>query len=123
MPLFSGMRPFYAYGWQLAPTNCYVLGINVYSSKDLLNWKNEGKALSPINGTEIGPETVVERPKVVYSEPTKTWVVGGQLKHGGATRINPSSRCGSTRTTAHTVFYDKVLQRAPISQVLAKTKR
>jgi hypothetical protein len=52
------------------------LGINVYSSKDLLNWKNEGKALSPINGTEIAPERVVERPKVVYNEPTKTWVVG-----------------------------------------------
>ena len=52
-----------------------ILGINVYSSKDLLNWKNEGKALSPINGTEIAPERVVERPKVVYNEPTKTWVV------------------------------------------------
>lgn len=55
-------------------------GINVYSSKDLLNWKNEGKALSPINGTEIAPERVVERPKVVYNEPTKTWVVSFHLQ-------------------------------------------
>ncbi|KAF8679707.1 Glycosyl hydrolases family 43, partial [Rhizoctonia solani] len=50
-------------------------GITVYSSKDLLNWKNEGIALAPVNGTEIGPEQVVERPKVVYNEPTKTWVM------------------------------------------------
>jgi hypothetical protein len=52
-----------------------ILGITVYSSKDLLSWKNEGIALAPVNGTEIGPEMVVERPKVVYNEPTKTWVV------------------------------------------------
>ncbi|KAG8691270.1 hypothetical protein FRC11_005428, partial [Ceratobasidium sp. 423] len=50
-------------------------GITVYSSKDLLNWKSEGIALAPVNGTEIGPERVVERPKVVYNEPTKTWVM------------------------------------------------
>lgn len=71
-------------------------GINVYSSKDLLNWKNEGKALSPINGTEIGPERVVERPKVVYNPPTKTWVMWfhadnssyGLLRQGVATSPN-----------------------------------
>ncbi|CAE6422307.1 unnamed protein product [Rhizoctonia solani] len=50
-------------------------GITVYSSKDLVNWKNEGIALAPVNGTEIGPQQVVERPKVVYNEPTKTWVM------------------------------------------------
>ncbi|QRV90966.1 glycoside hydrolase family 43 protein [Ceratobasidium sp. AG-Ba] len=71
-------------------------GINVYSSKDLLNWKSEGKALSPISGTEIGPERVVERPKVVYNPPTKTWVMWfhadnssyGLLRQGVATSPN-----------------------------------
>lgn len=49
-------------------------GINVYSSDDLTNWKYEGQALSPLNGTAIAPDLVVERPKVVYNEPTDTWV-------------------------------------------------
>lgn len=53
----------------------YSSGINVYSSSDLLNWKNEGRALSPIVGTDIGPEKVVERPKAVFNEATQLWVL------------------------------------------------
>ncbi|KAF9468664.1 glycosyl hydrolase [Collybia nuda] len=71
-------------------------GLNVYSSSDLLNWKNEGRALSPIPGTDIGPEKVVERPKAVFNEPTQTWVLWfhadnstyGQLRQGVATSPN-----------------------------------
>ncbi|KAG5651857.1 hypothetical protein H0H81_007198 [Sphagnurus paluster] len=71
-------------------------GINVYSSTDLLNWKNEGRALSPIAGTDIGPEKVVERPKAVFNELTQTWVLWfhadnstyGQLRQGVATSPN-----------------------------------
>ncbi|ELU41433.1 importin alpha subunit [Rhizoctonia solani AG-1 IA] len=79
-----------------------TLGITVYSSKDLLNWKNEGIALAPVNGTEIGPEQVVERPKVVYNEPTKTWVMWfhadnssyGLLGQGVATSPNITAIIG-----------------------------
>ncbi|KAF8073530.1 Arabinanase/levansucrase/invertase [Lyophyllum atratum] len=71
-------------------------GINVYSSTDLLNWKNEGRALSPIPGTDIGPDKVVERPKAVFNEPTQGWVLWfhadnstyGQLRQGVATSPN-----------------------------------
>ncbi|KAG6816997.1 hypothetical protein H0H87_000892 [Tephrocybe sp. NHM501043] len=71
-------------------------GINVYSSTDLLNWKNEGRALSPIPGTDIGPDKVVERPKAVFNEPTQTWVLWfhadnstyGELRQGVATSPN-----------------------------------
>lgn len=50
-------------------------GLNVYSSADLLNWDFEGLALEPVNGTDIGPNTVVERPKVVFSEELDKWVL------------------------------------------------
>ncbi|KAL1743672.1 glycosyl hydrolase [Schizophyllum fasciatum] len=50
-------------------------GLNVYSSSDLLNWKNEGRALSPVNGTDIDASRVVERPKVVFSEQTQEWIL------------------------------------------------
>ncbi|THV04295.1 Arabinanase/levansucrase/invertase [Dendrothele bispora CBS 962.96] len=71
-------------------------GINVYSSPDLLNWDFEGKALSSINGTVIGPDTVVERPKAVFNQETQTWVLWfhsdnstyGLLRQGVATSPN-----------------------------------
>ena len=44
-------------------------GVSCYSSKDLLNWKNEGLALKVINDTTsiLNPGCVIERPKVFYS--------------------------------------------------------
>ena len=98
-PLFSGMS-LYFHGCKHLLTIC-IQGITVYSSKDLVNWKNEGIALAPVNGTEIGSEQVVERPKVVYNEPTKTWVVSNLIEW---TQISRPTlfRCGSMRTTART---------------------
>lgn len=49
--------------------------INIYSSPDLATWRRVGHAITPINGTDIGMDAVVERPKVIYNEPTKQWVV------------------------------------------------
>lgn len=71
----------------------------MYSSSDLLNWKNEGLALSPIPGTDISPEKVVERPKAVFNERTQNWVLWfhadnstyGLLKQGIATSPNVTS--------------------------------
>ncbi|KAL1733518.1 glycosyl hydrolase [Schizophyllum commune] len=71
-------------------------GLNVYSSSDLLNWKNEGRALSPVNGTDIDASRVVERPKVVFSEQTQEWILWfhsdnssyGLLQQGIATSPN-----------------------------------
>ncbi|KAF5362835.1 hypothetical protein D9758_007108 [Tetrapyrgos nigripes] len=75
-------------------------GINAYSSSDLLNWDYEGRALSSINGTVIGPDTVVERPKAVFNEETQTWVLWfhsdnstyGLLRQGVATSPNISGK-------------------------------
>jgi hypothetical protein len=45
-------------------------GVSCYSSKDLLNWKNEGLALRVINDTAslLIPGCVIERPKVIYNK-------------------------------------------------------
>jgi beta-xylosidase len=53
-------------------------GISCYSSKDLLRWKNEGVALSPeLNDStsDIYTGNVIERPKVIYNDKTKQYVM------------------------------------------------
>jgi hypothetical protein len=52
-------------------------GVSCYSSKDLLNWKNEGLALKVINDTAslLNPGCVIERPKVVYNKKTGKFVM------------------------------------------------
>jgi hypothetical protein len=66
---------FYWFGEDHRPGGTHFTGIAVYSSKDLYNWKNEGLALSPVAGTPAASDQVGERPKVVWSESTKQWVV------------------------------------------------
>lgn len=52
-------------------------GVGCYSSKDLLNWKNEGLALKVINDTSslLQPGSVIERPKVVFNKKTGKFVM------------------------------------------------
>ncbi|KAF8596528.1 Arabinanase/levansucrase/invertase [Ceratobasidium sp. AG-I] len=66
---------FYWFGEDHRPGGTHFTGIAVYSSKDLYNWKNEGLALSPVAGTPAASDQVGERPKVVWSEETKQWVL------------------------------------------------
>jgi beta-xylosidase len=53
------------------------VGVRVYSSKDLHQWKNEGVALSVTNDTisKLQKGCVVERPKVIYNKKTKKFVM------------------------------------------------
>lgn len=66
---------FYWFGEDHRLNGTHFTGIAVYSSRDLYNWKNEGLALSPVAGTPAASDQVGERPKVVWSEETKQWVV------------------------------------------------
>lgn len=52
-------------------------GIAAYSSTDLLTWKNEGIILGVSNepGNDIERGCIMERPKVVYNEKTKKFVM------------------------------------------------
>ncbi|MBO5881212.1 MAG: family 43 glycosylhydrolase [Paraprevotella sp.] len=53
------------------------VGVEVYSSTDLMNWTDEGVALavSEENGHDIERGCIMERPKVVYNDKTKKFVM------------------------------------------------
>jgi hypothetical protein len=52
-------------------------GVSCYSSRDLLNWKNEGLALKVINdsGSLLNPGCIIERPKVIFNKKTGKFVM------------------------------------------------
>lgn len=60
---------------------CYRVpagGISCYSSNDLVTWKYEGIALAPVGGdstNDIDTSRVIERPKVIYNNKTKKFVM------------------------------------------------
>ncbi len=60
-------------------------GVNVYSSKDLYNWKNEGVALTPVEdaNSDITKGCVMERPKVIYNATTRQFVMWFHLELKG----------------------------------------
>ncbi|WP_345255362.1 glycoside hydrolase family 43 protein [Flaviaesturariibacter amylovorans] len=57
--------------------NLAMDGVSCYSSRDLVNWKNEGMALKMIADTNslLQPGCVLERPKVIYNAQTKKFVM------------------------------------------------
>lgn len=62
------------------------VGVMCYSSKDLYNWKNEGVALPVVlddNNHPITQGCIIERPKVIYNEKTKKFVMYFHLELKG----------------------------------------
>jgi hypothetical protein len=61
------------------------VGISVYSSRDLYRWKNEGIALkvSDDPASDIIEGCVMERPKVLYNEKTRLYVMWFHLELKG----------------------------------------
>jgi hypothetical protein len=63
-----------------------ALGFNVYSSKDLYNWRYEGLALAPVEGDpnhDLAKGCVMERPKILYNGRTKQYVMWFHLELRG----------------------------------------
>ncbi len=59
-------------------TRVLAAGVSVYSSRDLVTWKNEGVALAAVPENpdhDLSPENVIERPKVIYNARTKKFVM------------------------------------------------
>ncbi len=59
------------------------VGVHCYSSEDLYNWKDEGIALSVMpegSGSDIEKGSIIERPKVIYNEKTKKYVMWFHLE-------------------------------------------
>lgn len=84
--LYSGGK-YYWYGEHKSEhTSSALVGVRVYSSTDLYNWKNEGIALSVEpdgSGHLLERGCIIERPKVVYNEKTKKYVMWFHLEHKG----------------------------------------
>ena len=62
------------------------VGVGVYSSNDLYNWKNEGIAMAVDpdgSGSDIEKGSVIERPKVIYNEKTGKFVMWFHLELKG----------------------------------------
>ena len=75
---------YYWYGEHKGQDNCPgttrvdVIGVSCYSSKDLLSWKYEGLAIEADKENKesiLHPSKVLERPKVLYNEKTKKFVM------------------------------------------------
>lgn len=63
--------------------NAAWVGVHVYSSKDLYNWRDEGIALSVVKDDtthDIREGCVLERPKVIYNEKTGNFVMWFHLE-------------------------------------------
>lgn len=66
-------------------TNNAMVGVTCYSSKDLVNWKYCGIALSVSDekGSEIERGSIIERPKVIYNKKTEKYVMWFHLELKG----------------------------------------
>ncbi len=66
-------------------SNAALVGVTCYSSEDLYNWKNEGIALTVEDkkSSPIVSGCVIERPKVIYNEKTKQFVMYFHLELKG----------------------------------------
>jgi len=81
----DGVYYWYGEHKDVDSSNAYV-GVNCYSSKDLMNWKYEGVSLEVVTGndtTDLAAGCVIERPKVVYNEKTKKYVMWFHLELKG----------------------------------------
>ncbi len=80
--LFHKGRYYWA-GEHKGTTSKAQVGIRMYSSKDLYNWTDEGCVMSvdPVgSGSAIESGCIIERPKVVYNEKTKKFVIWFHLE-------------------------------------------
>ena len=77
---------FYWYGEHKSEnTSSALVGVTCYSSKDLVNWKYEGVALSVSDDpeSEITRGCVLERPKVIFNRKTGKYVMWFHLELKG----------------------------------------
>ncbi|KAK9810662.1 hypothetical protein WJX73_008429 [Symbiochloris irregularis] len=52
-----------------------IIGISCYSSPDLIHWTHEGPALRGGGHADLQPRRVAERPKVIYHDETRRFVM------------------------------------------------
>lgn len=76
---------YYFYGEHKSDnTSSAMVGVNVYSSKDLYNWDKLGVALSVMpegSGHKLEKGCIIERPKVIYNKKTGNFVMWFHLEY------------------------------------------
>lgn len=72
---------YYWYGENKEASNgldgVWHMGVNLYSSKDLYNWKKEGTIIPPDldhPGAPLHPNSCMDRPHILYNDKTKKFV-------------------------------------------------
>ena len=68
-------KKYYWYGESRPTSGWCATGVSCYSSTNLINWKYEGIVLSDSSTNSTGNTPVLERPKVIYNDSTKKYVM------------------------------------------------
>lgn len=66
---------YYWFGEDRSQNNSAFININCYSSTDLVHWTFRNHALTQQSSGDLGPNRVVERPKVIYNASTQKYVM------------------------------------------------
>ncbi|CDO70775.1 hypothetical protein BN946_scf184798.g90 [Trametes cinnabarina] len=66
---------FYWFGEDKSHNSALFKAVSCYTSTDLVNWARQNDALSPIAGTMISTNNVVERPKVIFNSKNSEYVM------------------------------------------------
>jgi hypothetical protein len=70
--------------------------VNCYSSTNLVEWKYEGALLSRTGSGDLGPNRVVERPKVIYNDKTRKYVLWMHMDSGNYGEARVAVATGDT---------------------------
>jgi hypothetical protein len=66
---------YYWFGEDRSQNNSAFININCYASTDLIHWTFRNHALTQQASGDLGPNRVVERPKVIYNASTHLYVM------------------------------------------------
>ena len=79
--MFYDNETYYWYGenkeYTTGQTDIWTWGIRFYSSKDLVNWRDEGIVIPPDTeneGSSLYPSKHVDRPHILYNKKTKKYI-------------------------------------------------
>jgi hypothetical protein len=79
----------------------FFLNVPCYSSTDLAHWTFEANVLTKQKSGDLGPNRIIERPKVIYNRSTKQYVMYMHADDGPHTitrSVSPPARRSAART-------------------------
>src|SRR5436305_5498510 len=76
--------------------NAFFQNVPCYSSTDLAHWKFEANVLTRQASGDLGPNRVIERPKVVFNKSTNLYVMYMHVDDGPHTITKPGGATSPT---------------------------